>query len=225
MDSIQGILNTQIIEIPFWGFALNLILAAVLSYFLSVFYVRYGYSLSNRRIFSRNFLLLTVITTLVITIIKSSLALSLGLVGALSIVRFRAAIKEPEELVYLFMTIAIGLGLGADQRFITVAAFFFILAVLRIKDLWLTGKKDEPNLYLNVVLARSKEADLRHITDILKNHAQEVALKRFDETEEKLEASFLIKYDGYGNLDRTKSELRQLAPDIEISFIDNKSSY
>src|SRR3989339_1079171 len=115
MDSIQGILNTQIIEIPFWGFALNLILAAVLSYFLSVFYVRYGYSLSNRRIFSRNFLLLTVITTLVITIIKSSLALSLGLVGALSIVRFRAAIKEPEELAYLFLNIGIGLGMGANQ--------------------------------------------------------------------------------------------------------------
>ena len=58
-------------------------------------------------IFFKNFTSLTLITTLIITVVKSSLALSLGLVGALSIVRFRAAIKEPEELVYLFICIAI----------------------------------------------------------------------------------------------------------------------
>ena len=51
----------------------------------------------------------------VILIVKSSLALSLGLVGALSIVRFRTPIKEPEELIYLFLAIAIGLGFGAGQ--------------------------------------------------------------------------------------------------------------
>ena len=48
-------------------------------------------------------------------IVKNSIALSLGLVGALSIVRFRAAIKEPEELTYLFLVIATGLGTGSGQ--------------------------------------------------------------------------------------------------------------
>ena len=61
----------------------------------------------------------TVATVVVISIVKSSLALSLGLVGALSIVRFRSAIKEPEELAYLFLSIGIGLGLGAGQRVVT----------------------------------------------------------------------------------------------------------
>ena len=54
-------------------------------------------------------------TLLVIAVVKSSLALSLGLVGALSIVRFRTPIKEPEELAYIFLAIALGLCLGADQ--------------------------------------------------------------------------------------------------------------
>ena len=54
----------------------------------------------------KNFILLGIATCIVITIVKNSLALSLGLVGALSIVRFRAAIKEPEELVYLLFVIA-----------------------------------------------------------------------------------------------------------------------
>ena len=65
-------------------------------------------------------------TMLIITIVKSSLALSLGLVGALSVVRFRTAIKEPEELSYLFFTIAIGLGFGANQTLITVIGFVLI---------------------------------------------------------------------------------------------------
>ena len=62
-------------------------------------------------------------TMFIITIIKSSLVLSLGLIGALSIIRFRTAIKEPEELTYLFLAIAIGLGLGANQRTIILIAF------------------------------------------------------------------------------------------------------
>jgi len=74
-------------------FLLGLGLAAVLGLVLGQVYIRFGHSLSNRRLFARNFLLLTVTTTLIIAIVKSSLALSLGLVGALSIIRFRAAIK------------------------------------------------------------------------------------------------------------------------------------
>ena len=62
-------------------------------------YAKYGNSLSNRKKLMQTFVLISVTVMLVISIVKSSLALSLGLVGALSIVRFRAAIKEPEELI------------------------------------------------------------------------------------------------------------------------------
>ncbi|MCI0696355.1 DUF4956 domain-containing protein [candidate division KSB1 bacterium] len=89
--------------------------SAVLAYLLSLVYAQYGHALSNRKMFARNFVMITMTTMLIITIVKASLALSLGLVGALSIVRFRAAIKEPEELAYLFLAIGIGLGFGADQ--------------------------------------------------------------------------------------------------------------
>ena len=60
---------------------------------------------------------------LVINVIQSSIALSLGLVGALSIVRFRTPVKEAEELVFIFLAIAIGLGLGARYIMITSVAF------------------------------------------------------------------------------------------------------
>jgi hypothetical protein len=63
-----------------------------------------------------------VTTTLIIRIVRSSPALSLGFVRASSIVRFRAAIKEPEELVFPFLAISIGLGLGAGQALVTIVA-------------------------------------------------------------------------------------------------------
>src|SRR5210317_1354189 len=117
-SDLSFFLNQNIqVEIP--GFVLSLLCAAILSFFVQLFYIKYSSTLSNKKEFSKNFVILAVTTCIVIMIVKSSLALSLGLVGALSIVRFRAAIKEPEELVYLFLIIAIGLGCGAGQVKIT----------------------------------------------------------------------------------------------------------
>ena len=89
---------------------------------------------------------------LIITIVKSSLALSLGLVGALSIIRFRAAIKEPEELSYLFMAIAIGLGFGADQTLITIIAFIIIMAIVVFSKKFSKKNQNDQNLQLTIPL-------------------------------------------------------------------------
>lgn len=219
---LTQLLNSTIAEIPLGGFVLNLLLAAILGSFLAWYYIRYGHSASNRKIFARNFLPLTIITVLIIAIIKSSLALSLGLVGALSIVRFRAAIKDPEELTYLFASIAVGLGLGADQRSITIIALLMLLVILRLRDFWTNKKRVEPNLYLNVSLKRDGKIDLKDIMSVLEKNCAELNLKRFDETAENLEASFLVKYENIEKLNQAKSELREIAPSMEINLIDNE---
>ena len=85
-------------------------------------------------------------------IVKNSLALSLGLVGALSIVRFRAAIKEPEELVYLFLVIAAGLGCGALQLKITVLGIILSLAIIFIYNLVTKKQKAYYDENLNVAI-------------------------------------------------------------------------
>ena len=69
------------------------------------------------------------------------MALSLGLVGALSIVRFRAAIKEPEELVYLFFIIGIGLANGANQYFIAIIATIITISILYLRKISSDKKK------------------------------------------------------------------------------------
>ena len=110
---------------------LNLTVSVVLSIVLQFHFENFSSTLSGKKELSRIIPFLVLIVCLIISIVKSSLALSLGLVGALSIVRFRTPIKEPEELVYLFMCIAIGLGLGANQTGLTVIATLFILLAPR----------------------------------------------------------------------------------------------
>lgn len=115
---IEKLLQSEMlsaINISLSSVFMSLLATTISSFLLRLLYVRYGRSMNNREYFGNIFILLGITTCSVIIIVKSSLALSLGLVGALSIVRFRAAIKEPEELVFLFLVIAFGLSFGANQ--------------------------------------------------------------------------------------------------------------
>src|SRR3990167_3196196 len=134
-------------------FFVYLLAVALLCFLLGKVYIRFGRALSNRVAFAHNFVLIGLATLLIISVVKSSLALSLGLVGALSIVRFRAAIKEPEELAYLFFVIAIGLGFGADQWLITLFAFVVIILLLYLQVKF-KGITQAPSLFLSLSLPR-----------------------------------------------------------------------
>lgn len=221
IQAFQDFLAIQSIQVPMWGFIFNMFLASVLAYILGRIYVKHGTSLSNRKMLSSNFVLLAMTTTLVIAIIKSSLALSLGLVGALSIVRFRAAIKEPEELMYLFLIIAIGLGMGAGQRLITIVAVGLIAAAI-----WLKNKRhladENHNLFLTISTNKAKSLKLDNIVKVLKKNCSLMNLRRFDEKNDSLEVSFLLDYENFDQLHKSKEELQSLDPEIHITFLDNK---
>tara|TARA_B100001564_G_C20526623_1_gene617700 strand:- start:258 stop:950 length:693 start_codon:yes stop_codon:yes gene_type:complete len=146
--SLNNFFLNENVEINLTTFAFNLVIVVVLTYLIKIVYVNYSQSLSNKDYFSKNFVVLGIATCIVITIVKSSLALSLGLVGALSIVRFRAAIKEPEELVYLFLVITTGLGLGANQVKITVLGVLIAITVIIVFSFF--SKKKVKSLDLNV---------------------------------------------------------------------------
>lgn len=203
------------------GFVGSLVVAALLGLLVGQTYVRFGTSLSNRRLFARNFLLLTVTTTLIISIVKSSLALSLGLVGALSIVRFRAAIKEPEELAFLFLAISVGLGLGAGQGLVTVVALLLILGLIAIRSL-VRGRPDQPNLYLTVTSPAPDRITASQILEVLSATGAVASLRRFDETAESVEASFLVDFKEVGKLEQFTQRLRELSAGVRISCLDDR---
>lgn len=218
-QTFEQFLTSQSAQILMLEFVVNLLLAGVLAYALSLVYVRYGRSLSNRGSFSGNFVLIAMTTMVIITVVKSSLALSLGLVGALSIVRFRAAIKEPEELAYLFLNIAIGLGLGANQRAVTVIGFAVIVAVIWLRH-WKRQSEDSKNLHLTVSSEGAKDISLEKVVEILQKHATAVELKRFDGVNGAFESAFDVAIRDINKLSDTKNDLQGLGDDVRVTFID-----
>lgn len=224
-QSFEEFLAVSSTQIPVLGFITNLILTAVLALILSSIYVRYGNSLSNRRLFSRNFLLITMTTMLIISIVKSSLALSLGLVGALSIIRFRAAIKEPEELAYLFLAIGIGLGFGANQGVITVVAFAIITVITILVGKFSHKTYENQNLNLTVISYNPPKIGVDKIVDTLSGYCSAVNLRRLDETKEIVEASFLVEFRDFEQLNKAKIALQQLDDSLKFSFLDSKGMY
>lgn len=219
-ETFEQFLTSQSVNMDLSSLVISLILAAIMAYGVKWLYARYGTALSNRKKFSDNFVLLTMTTALVIAIVKSSLALSLGLVGALSIVRFRAAIKEPEELVFLFICIALGLGLGANQILITVSAFIIIAIVIIIRGRGYK-KEENQNLYLNISGDASKGASLDNVKNVLQKYCDSVHLRRFDHTsEDVLDASFLVDVDSFDKLEKIRSDLKKISKSINVTYLD-----
>ena len=119
-------------------------------------------------------------------IVKNSLALSLGLVGALSIVRFRAAIKEPEELVYLFLVIAAGLGCGSGQIKIIVVGILFSLIVIFFYHYIYGKKKFDYSELVNLAISIDEninQVEITKIIDELKSISSELNFVSLSKTE------------------------------------------
>jgi len=201
---------------------INLGVGVFLSLLLRWHFKYFGSTLSNRDEFSQvcPFILLT--TILIISVVKSSLALSLGLVGALSIVRFRTPIKEPEELAYLFIAIAMGLGLGADQRIPTLVAGPFILAIMAVFK-WSRKESKKKNLYLSLdwkVSVKETEGLLTRFNTVIENHVLVSDLRRIDVRGEGLEATYFIDVQSSNNLSALIDDLQKSFSGIGVTFID-----
>lgn len=203
-------------------FVINSFIIVLLGFILEKTYTIAAKSLSNRKVFAANFIMIAFTTMTIITIVKSSLALSLGLVGALSIVRFRSAIKEPEELAYLFFNIAIGLGLGASQRYIVLIAFMFIIAVIWLRY-YITRKSEFSNLMFSVNMQNRNNVKLSHVVEVISKHFVKSELKRFDEGATHLEATFLVEIKSNLKIQACTDELRALDNNMQVSFLDHKS--
>ncbi len=197
-------------------FIINLGLTALLTFLIGLLYDRYSKVLSNRKVMIKTFVLVGMTTMLIISIVKSSVALSLGLVGALSIVRFRTAIKEPEELAYFFMSIAIGLGMGANEKWVTIAGF----VVLALAIIFLAGKKVAPTTQ-NLIIRTKEELSEVEMLKLLESHTQSLDLRRFDKNKDYSEFAFIMEFSDVDKLMELKKNLEEKYQNISISFISN----
>lgn len=154
----------------------NIIVAFVIASVFSL-YIFFAYRLLTRKTFySKSFnialVALTLITTSVILSIQSNIVISLGMVGALSIVRFRTAIKEPMDLVFLFWSIATGIICGAGLAEIAAVLAFVLTVLLVVLDRIPVGRA--PKILL--VSASGYDAE-KAIIEVVKKHCRHYTVK------------------------------------------------
>jgi len=226
MNELIDFLNFESTEsFSILEYLINITVCTLLLYLLSLVYVKYGRSLSNRLQLSKVLILVGVTTFIIISIVKSSLALSLGLVGALSIIRFRTAIKEPEELAYFFIAIAIGLGLGANQLLPTAvgATIMFIIIFLASR------KKAKNNINQNLLISieGNEKKDFgsiqSNITSLIAEHSERTELIRLNQSKTNLDFNFLVVLEDYSSINKITESLTRLDDSLSITFIDSQN--
>ena len=192
----------------------------LMSFIVRDFYIKRSFSLTGKMHIGSIIPVLSAVVFLVIIVVKSSLALSLGLVGALSIVRFRTPIKEPEELSFLFICIAIGLGFGGDQRLPTLIGFVILMVIVIVRGLN-RDREQGHNLYVTVTSAAPASISADRILKAIEPHCRSVNLKRLDESNEIIETLFAIEIDSFDALNKARADLRALDESVSLTFMDN----
>jgi len=181
--------------------------------------------LSNRYQLSKVLIIVGVTTFIIISIVKSSLALSLGLVGALSIIRFRTAIKEPEELGYFFMAIAIGLGFGANQLLPTVIGAIVLFLIIFLAGRGSTKSMTSQNLLVSKSSLQGEDRSTiqKNIMAILAQNSSRTELIRMNLNEDQLDYNFLVVLKDVNSINDITNNLTKLDSKMSITFIDSQN--
>ena len=208
-------------EIDYFRTFISFICCIILSFCLKYIYQEKSISLSNKSHISNILPLLSLVTFLVILIVKSSLALSLGLVGALSIVRFRTPIKEPEELIYLFLAISIGLGYGAGQIIPTTTISIIIFLVIWF---FVGNKYNKISSEYNLILIcnhKDKNNNLvtnTYVVESLKVFFDEFELIKYEVNDNKINFVIKVMIEDIKNFDEFQKKLSNDLDNLEINY-------
>ena len=155
---------------------LDMLIALVLAFGLGLFiffvYKRTFMGVMYSASFGVTLIALTMITTVVILAVTSNVVLSLGMVGALSIVRFRTAIKEPLDIAFLFWSIAVGIVLAAGMIPLAVIGSVVIGLILLV----FVNKKSHTSPYIVVIQCADHDSETRAL-DFLKGQVQRCVVK------------------------------------------------
>lgn len=216
--NFEQYLNDFNSTINIWQFLINVLVVTIIAYLVKLFYINFGRAISNREKFSNNFIPLALSTLLIITVIKSSVALSLGLVGALSIVRFRAAIKDPEELTFLFLIIGLGLIGGANKPILAIVSFAIFLPILYLNNK-LNHKKKILKAHASMHV-KSKLSSVQELSNLISSHAQYLELKRADFSDNNLHASYQCVFNEASSLDTVIMAIKEKDHSAEVTYVD-----
>lgn len=219
MDNLNDLLSVQqFAEQSISAVLVNLFLCMMLVSLVGWFYKKFSRSLGGKTHVGAILPLIGLTVFMVITVVKSSLALSLGLVGALSIVRFRTPIKEPEELGYLFLTIAVGLGFGAGFSLLTTIITIAILAYLYLVGTSRGSSKVDGEYTLLLKLSNDK---YNEVTNIISQKVTAYKIIRTENAGDKISAYFNISVDEDFNFQELIEDLKNSDEEIDFNMVES----
>ena len=171
-DIFKSSFLENVTSVSMLDMAIALILAFFLGMFIFLVYKKTYQGVMYSSGFGTTLIALTMITTVVILAVTSNVVLSLGMVGALSIVRFRTAIKEPLDIAFLFWSIAVGIVLAAGMIPLAVIGSVVIGIVLLV----FVNKKSHTNPYIVVIQCMDRAAEEK-ATVYLKSRCSRCVIK------------------------------------------------
>tara|TARA_B100001057_G_scaffold481403_1_gene555406 strand:- start:9296 stop:9967 length:672 start_codon:yes stop_codon:yes gene_type:complete len=219
MNNLNDLLSVQqFTEQSISAVLVNLFLCMILVSFIGWFYKKFSRSLGGKTHVGAILPLIGLTVFMVITVVKSSLALSLGLVGALSIVRFRTPIKEPEELGYLFLTIAVGLGFGAGFSLITTIITIAILSYLYFVGTSRGTSKVDGEYTLLIKLSLNKYDE---VTNIISQKVTAYKIIRTESTGDTISAYYNISVNEDFNFQELIDALKNSDKEIDFNMVES----
>ena len=147
-SSLSDYFLSQFENLTPWKIIIGLVMGCIVGLIIAFVYKRCYRGVLYSPTFSMTLMMLTLITTPVVMCIKSDIALSMGMVGALSIVRFRTAVKDPMDTAYMFWALTMGILLGAEL-YVHALAVVLGISVILIAMTFIRFRN--PNAYLLVV--------------------------------------------------------------------------
>lgn len=179
MNEILQFADIEFGDISITDFFIGFILSILLGLFVKYTYEKYSLSVTNKKLTSNLFPMFSMSIFVIVVTIKSSIVLSLGLVGALSIIRLRTAIKDAEQLIYFLIITAISVALAAYAYIFAIVLSFAIFIYSRIRYV----KEFKDSLYQNESFIfrfkNFKEEDLNVFLNFLKEEDMNILLQSF----------------------------------------------
>ena len=200
-----------------WSLVLTLAMSLLLGLGIFLVYRKCFIGVVYDHSFNISLVVMTILTAVIIVTISSNIMLSLGMVGALSIVRYRTAVKSPLDLMFLFWAITTGIAAGAGCYYIAWVAFLFVALVFAV----LRGIRQRRETYMLILNYQTKEGLEEEIRRVLHNYKAKVRSKIVRGETTELTVEVLMRDDNL-SLPNTLSALEGVN---DVTLVQYRGSY
>lgn len=177
----------------------SLILAFLLGLFIFYVYRRSFKGVVFNHGFSITLAAMTVLSAVITLAISSNIALSLGMVGALSIIRYRTAIKDPMDIMFLFWAVATGITIGAKMHYLALVGAVIIVFLFQI----LNKQNNNKKMYILLLHYSLKDTE-SELTRILRKHRYQIKSKTMRQDQIEMAIEMIVRNDNLAFMDIIK---------------------